>query len=37
MEGHSSRKPNEQGGDSLASDWRSQHEPDLRKRVALAM
>ncbi|XP_056849436.1 mediator of RNA polymerase II transcription subunit 15a-like [Raphanus sativus] len=37
MEGHSSRKPNEQGGDSLASDWRSQHEPDLRKRVALAI
>ncbi|CAH2044906.1 unnamed protein product [Thlaspi arvense] len=35
MEGNSNRKPNEQGGDSIASnatnDWRSQHQPNLRK------
>ncbi|KAL0717960.1 hypothetical protein Bca4012_067282 [Brassica carinata] len=37
MEGHSSWKPNEQGGGSLANDWRSQHEPDLRKKVTLAI
>ncbi|CAN6861863.1 unnamed protein product [Brassica oleracea] len=37
MEGTSSWKPNEQGGDSLANDWRSQHEPDLRKKVIVAI
>ncbi|KAF8107302.1 hypothetical protein N665_0124s0093 [Sinapis alba] len=37
MEGDSSWKPNKQGGGSLANDWRSQHEPDLRKKVILAI
>ncbi|CAN7089523.1 unnamed protein product [Brassica rapa subsp. narinosa] len=37
MEGTSSWKPNEQGGDSLSNDWRSQHEPDLRKKVIVAI
>ncbi|CAH8361661.1 unnamed protein product [Eruca vesicaria subsp. sativa] len=29
--------PNEQGRDSLANNWRSTHEPDLRKRVIFAI
>ncbi|CAL9248051.1 unnamed protein product, partial [Arabidopsis halleri] len=36
MEGNTNWKPNEQGGDSAANnaiDWRSQHEPELRKKV----
>ncbi|KAG2261244.1 hypothetical protein Bca52824_068323 [Brassica carinata] len=41
MEGTSNWKPNQQGGDSLASnnanDWRSQLEPDVRKKVILAI
>ncbi|ESQ32547.1 hypothetical protein EUTSA_v10003633mg [Eutrema salsugineum] len=37
MEGNSNWKPNEQDGDSLANDWRSQHEPDLRKKIRNAM
>lgn len=40
MEGNTNRKPNEQGGHSLANnanDWRSHHDPDLRKRVISKM
>lgn len=40
MEGNANWKPNEQGGDSLANianDWRSQHDPGLRKRVIAKM
>ncbi|KAJ0253993.1 Mediator complex subunit 15 [Hirschfeldia incana] len=41
MEGNSNWKPNQQGRDSLASnnanDWRSQLEPDMRKKVILAI
>ncbi|XP_013644474.2 probable mediator of RNA polymerase II transcription subunit 15c isoform X1 [Brassica napus] len=41
MEGNSNWKPNQQGGDSLASnnanDWRSQLAPDMRKKVILAI
>lgn len=33
MEGSS----NEQGGDSLTNDWRTQHEPGLRERVIYEM
>ncbi|KAG7559298.1 Mediator complex subunit 15 KIX domain [Arabidopsis thaliana x Arabidopsis arenosa] len=36
MEGNTNWQPNEQGGDSAANnaiDWRSQHEPELRKKV----
>lgn len=40
MEGNSNWKPNEQGGESTgnnANDWRSKHEPDLRKKVLHVM
>nr|VDD38805.1 unnamed protein product [Brassica oleracea] len=41
MEGNSNWKPNQPGGDSLASnnanDWRSQLPPDMRKKVILAI
>ncbi|KAF8105716.1 hypothetical protein N665_0157s0279 [Sinapis alba] len=37
MEGSSNWKPNEQGGDNNANDWRSQLEPDMRKKVILAI